>query len=249
MLTEATTVCRDMRAILVRAGVDKDSGQWNAPVDTRTGEFVYVPIPETKPVRAGLQKPYATLVPILAKFGKSLPSHLLYSNMHLDPDFAHLTYGDYGDTGQRGKELSETLEFGDVVVFYASFRDVAHPEARLVYALIGMLTVRDIPPARDIHQAEWDTNAHSRRVLSRHALDIVIRGQLGNSGRFDRCVPIGEFRNKAYRVRKDILNEWGGLSIKDGYLQRSIHPPRLCEPKRFMRWLTRQKISLVQANN
>lgn len=60
---------------------------------------------------------------------------------------------------------------------------------------------------------------------------------------------MGEYRDRAYRVRKDVLNEWGGLSVKDGYLQRSARLPRLLDPARFMRWLERQGPSLIQANN
>ena len=35
-----------MRAILVRIGIDQAYGGWNAPVDSTTGQFVYVLIPD-----------------------------------------------------------------------------------------------------------------------------------------------------------------------------------------------------------
>jgi hypothetical protein len=57
-------------------------------------------------VRAGLATPYSLVQPALARFADAhpaapsrsvhLPSHLISANMHLDPDFEHLTYGDNG---------------------------------------------------------------------------------------------------------------------------------------------------------
>lgn len=50
----------NVNALLVRVGADLSAGGglWNGPVDTRSNEFVYVPIPETKPVHVGMEKPY-----------------------------------------------------------------------------------------------------------------------------------------------------------------------------------------------
>ena len=52
--------------------------------------------------------------------GCSLPPHLAAQNMHLDPDFEHLTYG---DRGTKGKQLSTTLQRDDLLVFYSRLRD------------------------------------------------------------------------------------------------------------------------------
>ncbi len=174
-----------------------------------------------------------------------LPSHLRMRHMHLDPDFEHLTYG---DQGQRAKQLRATLRGGDLIVFYAGLADTSGA-AQLVYALIGLFVVEDFVLATEVSPAQRDTNAHSRRVLPPSATDLIVRGRPAVSGRFRRCVPMGEYRDRAYRVRKDVLNEWGGLSVKDGYLQRSARLPRLLDPVRFMRWLERQGPSLVRANN
>ena len=46
-----------MRAYLVRIGVDQAFGEWNAPMNPETREFVYVPIPETRPMRPELATP------------------------------------------------------------------------------------------------------------------------------------------------------------------------------------------------
>jgi hypothetical protein len=78
---------------------------------------------------------------------------------------------------------------------------------------------------------------------------LVVRGRPGVSGRLERCLPIGEFRDKAYRVRRDVLKEWDGLSVKDGYLQRSARLPRFLDPERFARWLYSRDPVLLQTNN
>jgi hypothetical protein len=64
-----------------------------------------------------------------------------------------------------------------------------------------------------------------------------------------RCLPIGEYRNGAYRVRASLLEDWGGLNVKDGYLQRSARLPRFLDTPKFLRWLKDQKADLLQANN
>jgi hypothetical protein len=63
-----------------------------------------------------------------------------------------------------------------------------------------------------------------------------------------RAIPIGEYRDRAYRVRRDLLDAWGGLSVSDGYIQRSAVPPLFREPAKFLHWLWRQNPMLVQEN-
>jgi hypothetical protein len=165
--------------------------------------------------------------------------------MHLDPDFERLTYG---DQGERAKQLRNNLAAGDLIVFYAGLADISGG-AGLVYALIGLFVVERMMPAVDVPDKDRDVNAHSRRVLPRDAQDVVVCAQKSKSGRFNRCLPIGEFRDRAYRVKRDILDEWGGLSVKDGYIQRSARLPRLLDAPRFLRWLERQGVNLIAVNN
>ena len=236
-----------MKIMLVRVGADQSvgGGSWNGPVDSQSREFAYVAIPEHSAVHTGLEKPYAEIEPVLHRFGVSLPGHLETAPMHLDPDFSHLTYG---DAGTRGRQIRATLKPGDMALFYAGLRDV-RGASRLVYALIGLLVVEELVSAIDVREADRDINAHSRRVLDPAATDVIVRGRAGVSGRLQRCLPIGEYRDRAYRLTKDIMDEWGGLSNKDGYLQRSGSLPRLLDPSRFIRWLDRQEPNLTQANN
>lgn len=235
-----------MNGVLVRVGADLSSagGSWNGPVNVETGEFAYVAIPESVPVHTGLEKPYATLTNVLAKFDVTLPQHLRQRDMHLDPDFTYLTYG---DQGQRAKQLQAT-NAGDFILFYAGLKPI-NGGGRLVYALIGIFVVETIFLAADVPLRDRDINAHCRRVLKPGTSDLIVRGRTAVSGRLDRCLPIGEYRDRAYRVRRDLLEAWGGLSVKDGYLQRSARLPRLLNPPRFLRWLDQQKLLLRQSNN
>jgi hypothetical protein len=50
-------------------------------------------------------------------------------------------------------------------------------------------------------------------------------------------------------VTPPILEAWGGLSCRDGYLQRSAVLPSFPDAPRFLRWFERQAPELVSANN
>lgn len=236
-----------MRALLVRVGADQSDGGgcWNAPVDNKTGDFAYVPIPETRPLRRGYQKPYSLVAPAVRHIGSKLPVTLLNGNMHLDPDFSYLTYG---DQGERAKQIRSKLGEGDLLVFYAGLSDV-NPTSRLVYAIIGIFVVNTIVLATSIPQSGWDENAHTRRILPPEATDIVVRARSEGSGRLQRCIPIGEFRNRAYRVTRPLLARWGALSVTDGYLQRSARLPEIGNAQAFYRWFLNQGVPLMAQNN
>ncbi|MDE2200804.1 MAG: hypothetical protein KGJ41_17475 [Rhodospirillales bacterium] len=236
-----------MTALLVRVAADQSGGggNWNGPVDGRTGAFAYVAIPEGTPVHPGLEKPYRDLLPALAPFGTGLPDHLAGRHMHLDPDFDRLTYG---DRGERGKQLRAKLRPDDTIVFYAGLAD-ARNRRSLVYALIGLFVVDRLSFAVDLPPPLRDCNAHGRRILPEGADDVIVHGCPGVSGRLARCIPIGEWRDRAYRVRHDVLEAWGGLSVRDGYLQRSARLPEFPAPDRFHAWLADQRPVLIARNN
>lgn len=245
-----------MKALLVRIGVDQAYGHWNAPVDAE-GRFIYVPIPEKLGTRfhPGLERRYAEVIPALERFCRDhdcdlggdlrLPQELLEYSMHLDPDFESLTYGDEG--GRRGAGMVEMCD-GDLLVFYGGLRPVDACKDKLVYALMGLYVVQEVVPINEVPHERWHENAHVRKV-KRGETDIVVRAKPGVSGRFERCIPIGEWRSGAYRVRNDILKAWGGLSVKDGFIQRSAVPPAFTCPGRFLNWLRKQKVRLVARNN
>ena len=68
-----------MNILFVRIGADQSSGggKWNGPVDSRTREFCYVAIPESRTMHPGMERPYKTLIPDLSKFNVTLPENLL----------------------------------------------------------------------------------------------------------------------------------------------------------------------------
>jgi len=236
-----------MKGLLVRVAADQSKlgGGWNGPADSSSGRFVYAPIPESWPLHQGMSKPYAGLNGALASLGRTLPPHLAKLDMHLDPDFDHLTYGDWRE---RAKQIRAKVGAGDLLVFYAGMRDV-QPPAQLLYALIGLYVVDAILPAVEVPAARWDENAHTRRVLAADATDVIVRAKREVSGRLERCIPIGSYRERAYRVRSDLLSQWGGLTVKNGYLQRSARLPEFTDARRFYTWFLSQSPKFKMANN
>lgn len=234
-----------MRALLVRVGADctDAGGRWNGPVDRTTGAFAYVPIPEPEPVRDDLATPYERWAPAVERLGVRLPGHLCGRPAHADPDFRHLTYG---DRRERGRQIREKLGPGDLLVFYAGLRDVG--DRRLVYALIGLLEVVEIVHARDLPERRRRENAHTRRVEIGDT-DVVARGRKGSSGRFDRALEFAGYRAGAYRVFPELLARWGGLGVRDGYVQRSARLPELSDPARFLSWLRATRVALAARDN
>jgi hypothetical protein len=236
-----------MKALLIRVGADQteSGGWWNAPFNSITGEFAYVPIPETKIVRPDFQKPFSLLEGTLQKFGKTLPPTVREMNMHLDPDFAHLTYG---DQGERAKQIRLKVGNSDLLVFYAALADI-NPVQRLTYAIIGLFVIERIVHATAVPQSQWGDNAHTRRDLQDGATDIVVIAKPGTSGRLRVCMPIGEFRERAYRVTQPLLQCWGGISAKNGFLQRSARLPEILNARTFYNWFLSSEPCLIKNNN
>lgn len=237
---------RQMRGLLVRVGIDLTDGRWNAPMRSTPPEFAYVTITEdttTKQLRPGMSRLYDEFALVVNRFGQQLPSGLLGAPTHLDPDFQHLTYG---DQGQRGAKIS-TLASGDLLAFFASFCPVDRSPRPLAYALIGLYVIDEIVDAALVSPERWHENAHTRWVPS--AVDIVVRAKPKISGRLRYCLSIGEYRKRAYRVRTDLLNAWGGLDVKDGYIQRSARLPEFSDARRFYQWFLAQSPELLAENN
>lgn len=234
-----------MGGILVRVGIDSSCGNWCSPL-LSDGRYLYVPIPESEDrnYRRNLRRPYSELMGALSELDMVLPDHLRHRDMHLDPDFDYLTFG---DQGQRAAQIVNLVP-GDFLAFYGALKRYDQPKTQLYYCLFGLITIYEIVSAIDVPEAKWHENAHTRRSLSSGNQDIIVRGVEASSGRFDRPLPIGEYRNRAYRVRTELLDEWGGLNVNDGYIQRSARLPVFNEPERFIDWLNRQNIRLQQSN-
>jgi len=243
MIVDISSIKDLTNGLLVRVGIDSTDGHWNAPMRLASGEFAYVSITESKVLRDGLERYYNEFLPVIKRFGQELPERLRGQLTHLDPDFDWLTYG---DQGQRGRRI-EKLGAGDLLAFYAAFQPVDDSPRPLVYALIGLYVIDEIVSALSVPQSRWGENAHTRRLPTEN--DIVVRARPEVSGRLQRCLPIGELRGGMYRVKNDLLSAWGGLDIKDGYIQRSVRLPAFRDAKRFYRWFLEQGSELVAANN
>ena len=154
------------------------------------------------------------------------------------------TAGDNGNT----KQIRTKVGLGDLLVFYAGMRDVQLCSG-LIYTLIGLYVVEEIVPALAVPVARRHENAHTRRVLGTGASDIVVRARREVSGRLERCIPIGDYRERAYRVWPKLLSAWGGLSVNNGYLQRSARLPEFMDASRFYNWFLAQSPKLKSTNN
>jgi hypothetical protein len=247
---------RKMQGLLVRVGIDVVFGGWNAPVDPVTGRFVYVPIPEKGEPLPGLDRRYDEVTPALISFCSDckvdldrdlkFPQKLLDCSMHLDPDFEYLTYG---DRSQRGSPI-HNLQKGDFIIFYAGLKPITttNISGNLYYAIIGYYQIDKILNARAIEHNNLNCNAHTRR-MQKDDTDIIVFGQRDKSGRLKHCILIGEFRNKAYRVNKELLDAWGDISVKDGFIQRSGNLPFFNDPEKFLSWFFKHDITFLESNN
>jgi hypothetical protein len=243
-----------MKAILIRIGIDHAYGGWNAPVDPVSKRFVYVPIPEKQEPLKDFVRLYDEIMPALASFSSdlqltddlmwTLPDDLPGRPMHLDPDFEHLTYGDNG--ANRGAKLKRFSD-GDLLVFYAGLRAVSDSK-RLMYALVGLFVAEEVVEAIRVPKELWHENAHTRKRKI-GGPDIIVRAKRGKSGRLKRAIPIGEWRDGAYRVTNKLLADWGGLDVKNGFIQRSVRPPSFLKPERFYKWFLNEKVPLLERNN
>lgn len=237
------------KGLLIRVAVDQTFGHANSPIRLNDNSFVYVPIPENgNQVNPSLGRKYQEMEPFVQETvgaHRDLSPWLPNADwMHLDPDFEHATYGN--NENSKGTRLA-TLKDGDFLAFYASLKAVDGPEKPLIYALIGMIVVDKIAMASDVPEAAWHLNAHTRRKPIAGS-DVVVFGKKEISGRLEKAIFIGEYRDNAYRVRRDLLDAWGGLTVKNGYIQRSAVPPTFLSPEKFLAWLNVQSPRYRQSN-
>jgi len=252
-----------MRAILIRVGADSTAGggNWLAPVDIESGRFVYVPIPEkTVAFHPVCERRFDEVADPLMGFltEHDVPLRRWRTRMdakrgqpmHLDPDFEHLTYGDNGD--RRGSVLRD-FEPNDLIVFYSAFRPI-RPADHLVYAMVGVYVVDEVVFAPSVEDARRRENAHTRKE-DRAPGDIVVRARLGVSGRCERCIPIGEKRDRSnYYLRPEVEAAWGGLMKADNsprkssWLNMSGSMPLLGNPAGFAEWWASKNVPLVRRN-
>jgi hypothetical protein len=238
-----------MKGILLRVGCDSTDkgGNWNAPVNLRSYEYVCVPIwgHEDQHRHLGSCPTYGSFSSALQRLGVPLPSHLPSGKkVHLDPDFGSLTIGEpyiqkKGKLSSRGQILNQ-LDVGDFIAFFAGFRPAdANPSSQIKDCLFGILYVQSKTIVGEMSKEKKVSCAHGRRMGAEN--DLVIWGDPKTSGRFPKAVPIGHYRDGAHRVTKELLRDWGGMTNNDGWIQRSVRPPFFLDPTRFLYWLNLQE--------
>jgi hypothetical protein len=170
-----------MRGLLVRVGIDSsDEGHWNAPVDTRSWSFAYVPIVETKTFRRGLGTFYDELQTCLKKLGQRLPDHLVRRPMHIDPDFKFLTYGDTDarvEAEDEGILFTACLSGGPEVVAFLLSKGL-NP-----WWLWGQIPANNIWIVRSVARFTAQTKPTYHCILD---LAHLVMGEYGPAGRRSR---------------------------------------------------------------
>ncbi|MER0170546.1 MAG: hypothetical protein DU489_08075 [Nitrosomonas sp.] len=242
---------KDRKGLLMRVGIDKTDGEYNAPINPRTNDYIYMPILQGKgDFIPGMKTSYNDLSSYFESWSQrnnadiQFPQHLNNKTCHLDPDFEFSTYGDQA-TG-RGLRVADLKEW-DFLAFFASFKPINKCDHNLIYALYGIMVVDKILKVRDMPENEYHKNAHTR-IMNRNGEHLVVFAKPSLSGRFDRAIPIGEFRNRSYRVKKEMLEAWGNIGVKDGFIQRSVCPPWFEKPVQFLKWLESQQVKLFNNN-
>lgn len=249
-----------MKGLLVRVGIDQTYGGWNAPCRDNNS-FCYVPIPiSSKPqdlevFEHGLETTYDDFEQAYKRFARenaaAFPNSLHGGLCHLDPDFRFLSYGDSGARASRLKDFFEGST-DNFIAFYASFRRIDSNQSCLVYAIIGLYRFEKVHCANKVPELQRCQNAHTR-VVDYQRLenkDIVIFGDKSNSGRLKYLLPIGERRtNRHYYVREELFAQWGGISVRNGWIQRSAYLPEFLNQKKFLKWFDNQNPEFVHENN
>ena len=240
------------KGLLMRVGIDQTYGEYNAPINPNTNDYMYLPIPQDKSddFKSGMRTSYDDLLPYFESWCQrnataiDFPQNLAQISCHLDPYFDFSTYGDQA-TG-RGLRVGDLKE-GDFLAFFASFKPISKCEHRLIYALYGIMVVDKVIRVADVPDTELHKNAHTR-VNNINKDHWVVFANPSLSGRFTSAIPIGEFRDRSYRVKKEILDEWGDISVKNGFIQRSVRPPWFNKPDQFLKWLEMKQVKLINSN-
>jgi len=118
----------DRKGLLIRVGIDQTFGNYNAPINPNTNDYIYMPIPQSDDdFKSGMRTSYDDLLPYFKSWCQEnstaieFPQHLNNKATHLDPDFDFSTYGDQA-TG-RGLRVGDLKE-GDFLAFFASFKPI-----------------------------------------------------------------------------------------------------------------------------
>lgn len=186
-----------MRAVAVNVGANTGEPGFRGPVHP-DGSFRFVPIPESRPVRAD------ATVPTYGDLGLDVAGVEAVADrrVHLDPEFAEYPRAEaytYGDPHPVKAGPLSDLRAGDRVLFYATLTQRGDPAdwqppdwgAYLIGGFV--LAVDPLTPdgPADLSPADRErfaTNAH----LKRDSFDarVLLEGDPDRSGLLDRTVPL-----------------------------------------------------------
>jgi hypothetical protein len=120
----------------------------------------------------------------------------------------------------------------------------------LVYAIMGFYRFQNVGFANQVPLDRRDQNAHTKLANYKREDHIVIFADKNTSGRLKSLIKIGERRKKRqYYVQENLLNAWGGISSKKGWITRSAYLPHFCDPEKFLQWFYAQNPEFVHENN
>src|SRR5664280_476608 len=192
------------KGLLMRVGIDQTCGEYNAPINPITNDYIYLPIPTNPNIsKAGMETTYYKALPYIKSWGLrnnvtiTLPPKLMKDDetqkeagdCHLDPDFDFSTYGDQSIESGRGRRVFQLNE-GDFIAFFASFKPITPCEHNLIYALYGIMFVDKVLRVVDIPEEDMHKNAHTR-VIGPNIEDLVVFAKSELSGRFKHAIPMG----------------------------------------------------------
>lgn len=219
-----------MTVALIGIGGDSTNVTPIPPVDP-DGTFEYIPIPESQPSiepttyrRLQLRHRVGTAATYLDGIdpdgGGTHPvtgTELANWQIHHDPNFAALTYGETGSRGAYTALLRE-LDQGDIIAFYTGLRGTSAYTHRYI---IGYMTVARVYDCREQARAayapaEWERiltslaeNAHVKRYRATGNLDdgLVLVDGTTPGGRLEQAVRISTHHGGGHHYLTDTLQE------------------------------------------
>lgn len=240
-----------MRSLIYRVGADStDAGGGIYGRLSEDNTFTYLPIPERD---NSVSTPKYREHPMKEK----IPERLLNKHIHLDPDFKQCTYGDiYKDSnGNKKPKGQELLQFKNKtpvrLIFFSALKN---EKGDIRYGFIGQFIATQIKKINELSDKKKTRNVHGQRENGEgDGLSVIAIADKDDpkSGRFSKFIEFACFRDNCYRVRRDLIEKWGGWSSKNGYCQRG-GPWKPGNHKKFKKWLTRKltdkSIQILRSN-
>jgi len=219
-----------MQIALLRVGIDSGSGGCQGPLFA-DGSFELVPIPQGYGAET---RTYANTLGLHGRYlSDYLPSFLRarmqHVSMHVDPEFATLTYGDPTPP----KAGLRRLEAGDLLVFYAGLEGWGFPSPPALY-IVGYFEVLTAGKATEFARNDIDflfaENMHVRHedIYEEQKVRLVLVKGTSASRLLKKAVCISQMATdrsgKPLKVLSDEMQGvFGGF---DGHISIQRSPTR-----------------------